>query len=265
MGRCHRPARWSNQSWIRTPLPVAFSPDGKRIVTGSDDKTARLWDAVTGHPLGVPMVHQHVVVLAAAFSPDGRMVFTGWDKTARLWDADTGQPIGPPMVKHLERRDCVKFGPDGRFLTTYDVGYVVSGTPRRRCPTTSGGWPPGSRPPPGWSWTSGARSAHLTAPAWFERRHQLEQLGGPPSADQRRCWTRTSLATTRARGPTPWRKEAGGPTPMTLTPRRSAPARATRSVREALARFHGERGDPERDAATFAESPADGRRLVARP
>ena len=34
---------------------VAFSPDGKRIVSGSDDNTVRLWDADTGQPIGQPM------------------------------------------------------------------------------------------------------------------------------------------------------------------------------------------------------------------
>ena len=35
-------------------LSAAFSPDGKRIVTASEDKTARLWDAETGKPIGEP-------------------------------------------------------------------------------------------------------------------------------------------------------------------------------------------------------------------
>jgi tetratricopeptide (TPR) repeat protein len=65
---------------------VAFSPDGKTVLAGSDDWTARLWDATTGQLLGPPMTHWGPV-RAVAFSPDGKTVLTGsWDKTARLWD-----------------------------------------------------------------------------------------------------------------------------------------------------------------------------------
>ena len=75
---------------------MAFSPDGKTVLTGSNDKTARLWDAATGQPLGLPMMHQDGV-RAVAFSPDGKTVLTGSeDKTARLWDAATGRPLGLP-------------------------------------------------------------------------------------------------------------------------------------------------------------------------
>jgi tetratricopeptide (TPR) repeat protein len=65
---------------------VAYSPDGKTVLTGSRDNTARLWDAATGRPLGPPMAHQGRVV-AVAFSPDGKAALTGSaDGTARLWD-----------------------------------------------------------------------------------------------------------------------------------------------------------------------------------
>jgi tetratricopeptide (TPR) repeat protein len=65
---------------------VAFSPDGTRVVTGSWDKTARLWDASTGTSVGAAMKHDGPV-WSVAFSPDGTRVVTGsWDKTARLWD-----------------------------------------------------------------------------------------------------------------------------------------------------------------------------------
>jgi WD40 repeat protein len=64
---------------------VTFSPDGKRVVTGSSDGTARIWDAATGQPLAVLIGHDGSV-RAAAFSPDGRRIVTASeDKTARIW------------------------------------------------------------------------------------------------------------------------------------------------------------------------------------
>ena len=70
-------------------LSAAFSPDGKRIVTQSKDKTARLWDGETGKPIGEPLKHEGAV-WSAAFSPDGgRIVTASADQTARLWDAGT--------------------------------------------------------------------------------------------------------------------------------------------------------------------------------
>ena len=80
-----------------------FSPDGQRVVTASWDKTARLWDAASGKPIGEPMKHEDSVN-SAQFSPDGQRVVTAsGDKTARLWDAASGKPIGEPM-KHEEQR-----------------------------------------------------------------------------------------------------------------------------------------------------------------
>ena len=73
-----------------------FSPDGQRVVTASEDKTAQLWDATSGKPIGEPMKHEGDVN-SAQFSPDGqRIVTTSEDNTARLWDATSGKPIGEP-------------------------------------------------------------------------------------------------------------------------------------------------------------------------
>ena len=81
---------------------AAFSPDGKRIVTVSTlSKTARLWDAATGKPIGEPLKGHRESVWSAAFSPDGKRIVTASDdKTARLWDAETGKPIGEPLKGH---------------------------------------------------------------------------------------------------------------------------------------------------------------------
>ena len=98
---------------------AAFSPDGKRIVTASADKTARLWDAETGKPIGEPLAGHADQVLSAAFSPDGKRIVTAsWDKTARLWDAETGKPIGEPLAGHADRVSRAEFSPDGKRIVT---------------------------------------------------------------------------------------------------------------------------------------------------
>ena len=100
---------------------VAFSPDGTRVLTGSHDNTARLWDAQTGAPLGSAMVHKDYV-LSVAFSPDSTRVLTGsHDNTARLWDARTGAPLSKE-IEHDGFVQAVAFSPDGsRVLTgSYD-------------------------------------------------------------------------------------------------------------------------------------------------
>ena len=72
---------------------AAFSLDGKRVVTASDDMTVRLWDAETGQPIGEPLRGHEQTVMSAVFSPDGKRIVTGsLDKTLRLWDAETGSP-----------------------------------------------------------------------------------------------------------------------------------------------------------------------------
>ena len=45
-----------------------FSPDGQRVVTASWDKTARLWDAASGKPIGEPMKHDSFVIVSAVQS-----------------------------------------------------------------------------------------------------------------------------------------------------------------------------------------------------
>ncbi len=96
---------------------AAFSPDGTRVVTASDDGTARLWDVKTGAEIDKLLGHR-VRVSAAAFSPDGaRLVTASDDGTARLWDAKTGAEIDK-LVGHLGYVSFAAFSPDGALVVT---------------------------------------------------------------------------------------------------------------------------------------------------
>ena len=70
--------------WVNS---VAYSPDGQQIVSGSHDKTVKIWDANTGKELHTLTGHNGSV-FSVAFSPDGqRIVSGGGDKTVKIWDA----------------------------------------------------------------------------------------------------------------------------------------------------------------------------------
>jgi len=98
---------------------VAFSPDGRRIVSGSYDRSVRLWNAQTGQPIGQPLQGHTAIVSSVAFSPDGRRIVSGsYDRSVRLWNAQTGQPIGQPLQGHTAIVSSVAFSPDGRRIVS---------------------------------------------------------------------------------------------------------------------------------------------------
>ncbi|KAH6696713.1 WD40-repeat-containing domain protein [Leptodontidium sp. MPI-SDFR-AT-0119] len=98
---------------------VAFSSDGKQIVSGSDDGTVRLWDAATGHQV-LPILEGHISgVSSVAFSPDGTQIVSGSsDETVRLWDAATGQQALPALEGHILWVSSVAFSPDGTQIVS---------------------------------------------------------------------------------------------------------------------------------------------------
>ncbi len=72
-------------------MSVAFSPDVRRLLSGSADKTVRIWDAESGRELKILRGHEGGVA-SVAFSPEGRRVLSGSrDNTVRVWDAEKGE------------------------------------------------------------------------------------------------------------------------------------------------------------------------------
>jgi WD40 repeat protein/Flp pilus assembly protein TadD len=96
---------------------VAFSPDGTRIVTGSADRTAKVWDARTGAPL-LDLQGHTSWVRCVSFSPDGtRIVTSSEDGTAKVWDARTGAPL-LELKGHTAPVTSVTFSPDGTRIVS---------------------------------------------------------------------------------------------------------------------------------------------------
>ena len=108
---------------------VAWSPDGTRIATASQDSTARIWDAETGAVEAVAVGHKSVVNVVD-WSPDGTRIATGGnDGTARVWDL--GDDVATEVLR-LSARDlsngvaAVSFSPDGDRLLTSDLSVTAA-------------------------------------------------------------------------------------------------------------------------------------------
>uniref|UniRef100_UPI003D0EBA11 nSTAND1 domain-containing NTPase n=1 Tax=Haliangium sp. TaxID=2663208 RepID=UPI003D0EBA11 len=101
---------------------IAFSPDGTRVVSGSDDSTACIW-RVDGRGDPVVLADHERRVRAVSFSPDGTRVITAsWDGTARIWPAD-GAGATTVLEGHGDWVFEASFSPDGtRALTAGNDG-----------------------------------------------------------------------------------------------------------------------------------------------
>ena len=114
-------------SWPAPPLEwvghtgavycTSYSPNGCYIVTGSMDRTIRIWDAETGSVVVGPVEGHTDDVRSVAYSPNGRHITSGSkDRTIRIWDAETGSPVGKPLKGHTSSVRTVAYSPDGQHI-----------------------------------------------------------------------------------------------------------------------------------------------------
>jgi hypothetical protein len=115
--------------------------DGKRVATGSYDRTARFWDAQTCLPLGEVLNHA-LPVDFISFSLDGSKLLTNVDTTAQLWEVATGRPFAE-SIRHQTMHSFhpLQFSPDGKCILTmaYHITAILprlwdTGTGKPRCP-----------------------------------------------------------------------------------------------------------------------------------
>jgi WD40 repeat protein len=114
-------------------VAFATAPDGRLLLaTGSEDGSVRMWDSLTGTPLGGRLTGRARAVSSVAFAttPDGRLLLAAGseDGSAQVWDPLTGTPLGGPLTGHANAVSSVAFGtaPDGRLLLATGSSVPVS-------------------------------------------------------------------------------------------------------------------------------------------
>ena len=108
---------FSAEGHLNSICAVTVTPDGKRIISGSRDKTIRIWDLESGAPIGKPIEGHSNYVTAIAVTPDGKRIISGsYDNTIRVWDLETGTQIGKTIEGHRCVVSSVVITPDGKHI-----------------------------------------------------------------------------------------------------------------------------------------------------
>ena len=108
----------------QTVFCVAFSPDGKRIVSGGRDNRIRIWNVE--QQVEMLCLDQHKDwVYSVAFSRDGKHIASGsYDKTVKLWDAASGE-AKLTCQEHDDAVSCVAFSPDGELIVSSSLDKTI--------------------------------------------------------------------------------------------------------------------------------------------
>ncbi|KAG8990572.1 hypothetical protein FRB94_013285 [Tulasnella sp. JGI-2019a] len=142
-----RPRRGCLQEWSyrNRCRCVAWSPNGQRIVSGSEDGSLRLWDPSTGNPIGERWTFHRGEVKCVAWSPDGTMIVSGAnDHIIQLWDAITGTRVEEAWKGHTGYVLSLAWSPDGNRVIS------AAGDKTLRM------WDPSTGAPIGEAWTGHA-------------------------------------------------------------------------------------------------------------
>ncbi len=108
---------------------VAFSPDGRYLVSGGSDRVIRVWDAATGREEGTPGAHDRQI-RRLAFSRDGRrLASASADGTVKIWDAarltEPQEPLAVLRTRTTWELLNIAFSPDGKRLVAGGVAHTV--------------------------------------------------------------------------------------------------------------------------------------------